>query len=83
MIGKQFQVLNRSASVSAGVGMIDGEAFELGIPGFDFGIPLELQISQIPSTKSKFDVVLGLNVFGNINQYSPMLGIALIGKLVG
>lgn len=81
LIGKVFRVRRFSASISAGVGMISGESFNFGIPGFDFGIPFDIQLSQPTSTGRKFDFLVGLNLFGNINKYSPMVGLCLIGKM--
>ena len=81
LIGKVYRVNRYSASISAGVGMISGEGLDIGIPGFDFGIPVDLQLSQPTSTVRKHDFLFGLNLFGNINSRSPMIGLCLIGKM--
>ncbi len=82
MIGRTFKMQKILASVSGGVGMIQGEPFDLGVPGFAFGFPLELQFSQMPFATYNYNFAFGLNIFGNINEYSPMLGITLICKMV-
>lgn len=82
MLGKTVKLNNILASLSVGIGMIEGASFGIGVPGWTFGYPLEVQFSQMPIPFHRFNYAFGINIFGNINKYSPMIGIALVGKFV-
>lgn len=80
MMGRQFQMGGLSASISGGFGLLGGEKLEIGLSGFTFGVPAELQIYNSPRSENQSQTLVGLNLYSFINGHEPMIGLTLMAK---